>query len=121
MLTIQTPEYAVPLTLAQWQEFIGGEPRDVRGEFETVGPWSIVKSYKALAISRVYPKDHSNSFPESITLYGSRTLSKPKESGYQLEGQVSINGEKRRGFTSSVMFDVEGKLCEVAAIHVCSN
>jgi len=119
MLTLQTPDYAVKISLNQWQQFIGGEPRDIRGELKTFGPWQIPVSYQALAISRVYPKDKS--YPESITIYGNRTLSKTKESGYDLEGQVSIDGKKKRGFTSSVLFEVEGKLHEVAVIHVCEN
>lgn len=39
----------------------------------------------------------------------------------EFEGRVSINGKKKRGFTSSVTFNVDGKLCEVAAIHVCGE
>ena len=119
MITLQTPDYAVKLTLDQWQEFVGGEPRDIRGELKTFGRWQIPVSYQALAISRVYPENKN--FPESITIYGNRTLSKARQDGYHLSGQVSVNGKKKRGFTSSVMFEVEGKLHEVAVIHTCEN
>jgi hypothetical protein len=32
-----------------------------------------------------------------------------------------VNGNWKKGFTSSVMFEVEDKLYEVAVIHVCDN
>lgn len=119
MLVIPTPEFVVPISLSQWEEFIGGEPRDIRGELETSGEWQIPVSFQALAISRTYP-EHKN-FPDSITLYGRRKMSELTQHSYELFGRVSINARKRRGFTSSVMFGIDGKLFEVAVIHVCSE
>jgi hypothetical protein len=119
MLTIPTPEFVVPLSLAQWEEFIGGEPRDIRGDLETSGEWQIPVSFQALAISRTYPENRG--FPEEITLYGRRKMSEITQHSYELFGRVSINGKKRKAFASSVMFGVDGKLFEVAVIHVCSE
>ena len=58
---------------------------------------------------------------ESKVIYGVRTLSDIRESGYELEGRVSINWKKHRGFTSSQLFKLEdGKLVDVAIIFVCN-
>jgi len=57
---------------------------------------------------------------ESETAYGKRTLTNLRESGHQFEGQVSVNGRKVRGFTSSQLFELpDGKLINVATIHAC--
>jgi hypothetical protein len=53
-------------------------------------------------------------------VFGKRTLMSPKESGYQLEGRVSIGGTKYRAFTSSRLFEREdGSLCDVGVLIVC--
>ena len=92
------------------------DPKDgeVRGEITSRGPWQIISTYKALAISgRTWEN-------EPLKVFGMRTLSGCRESGYDLEGKVSIGGKSYRGFTSSVLFQMpDGKLVNVAAIHVC--
>jgi hypothetical protein len=60
------------------------------------------------------------STPENGKIFGVRTLSDVRESGYQLEGRVSIGGKKYRAFTSSRLFEREdGTLCDVAVLFVC--
>ena len=81
---------------------------EVRGEMETVGMWSICHHYSALAVDR------------DGYVYGIRSLSKPRESGYVLEGRVSIDGKSYRAFTSSKLFQRgDGSLCDVAILYVC--
>lgn len=83
---------------------------EVRGDMKHSGPWQIVTGYRALAIDM-----HGR-------VYGMRSLSNPRESGYVLEGSVSIDGHKYRAFTSSKLFHrTDGSLCEVATLHVCGT
>lgn len=91
---------------------------EIRAEYKTYGPWNIVVSYEALCISNEY--NETGIFPEKVSteIYGKRKLSKIKESGYCLNGYVSVNGEKRKAYTSDILFDVEGKLINVATINL---
>lgn len=83
----------------------------------SIGPWQITKSITGLATSSKFGKFHST---KEITIFGDRTMFKCKESGYAMEGKVSINGKKHRAFTSSTMFELEDKtLVDVATLFVC--
>ncbi len=98
------------------------EKGELRGELKTIGPWSIPVSYKALAISRAYTPEDKRRYSaecDEVVAYGMRALSALREDGYCLDGRVSINGKKYRGFTSSQLFEIDGKLVDVATIHVC--
>lgn len=58
----------------------------------------------------------------SAILHGVRTLTNVRESGYELEGRVSINGKKYRAFTSSeLMQRPGGQLVSVGVLHICKN
>lgn len=107
------------MTPEQWLEYLAPTLEDQRGDMETFGPWNIPVRFKAPAVSIEWGE---HGFAVSHTLHGFRTLSALKESGYQLEGRVSIRGEKRRGFTSSLLCELpDGKLLETAVIHVCKS
>jgi len=81
---------------------------ELRFEFETVGPWSIIRKLRGIAMTL------------DGKVFGERSLLNPKESGYQMEGQVSIEGKKYRAFTSSQLFErPDGSLCDVAMLVVC--
>jgi len=114
---------AVKLTDEQARAlFTAAELEAGKQEGRTVchGPWQLVSSYTALCTSNtfnrdVYPVEHG-----PLHVYGKRTLSRPRESGYQLEGTVSVGGRKLRGFTSSQLFELPGgKLISAATIHAC--
>lgn len=81
----------------------------VHGEFtHSHFPFASVRTYRALAIDC------------DGYVYGVRTLTNCRESGFDLEGQVSICGRKLRGFTSSKLFRRADRThCDVAAIYVC--
>jgi len=125
-----SPPVALPITVAQLlalgipQSAI--DAQEMRGEMRTFGPWQIPLSFRALCVSSVFG-EHSARISE--TVYGMRTLCKVKESGYALEGKVSVNGRTVRGFTSSQLFaitdkpDTSGKpsLFNCATIHACVN
>lgn len=99
----------------------GPDMSDVRGEANHRGMWQILTSYKALVIAdHERDVEHYGGYAKSIRVYGWRVLQNAKESGYDLEGRVSINGKKYRAFTTSVMFEYpSGQLVNVAAIYVC--
>lgn len=90
---------------------------EIRGEVETRGVWHIVSSYRALCIANEYDKTSMFTKISSTTIFGKRRLSRPKDSGYHLEGYVSIGGKKYSAYTSSTLFEVDGKLINVATIN----
>jgi hypothetical protein len=100
------------------------EKGEMRGELKTSGPWQIPLSYTALAMSIKYTPEDKRRYSaemDSVTSYGIRKLSSIRQEGYGLEGRVSVNGKKYRGFTSSQLFEIDGKLVDVATIHACMN
>ncbi len=94
------------------------EAGEQRGAMKTFSQWQIPLSFTALCTSNTfnretYPVEHG-----PLHVYGKRTLSRPVQSGYQLEGKVSIGGKKYRGFTSNQLFELpNGKLIDAATIH----
>ena len=85
---------------------------------EHYGPWQIPIRYTALVVSSVWGE---HNFRETITLHGYRTLYNLKQSGHCLKGTVSVGGYKRRGFTSSELWELpDGRLIETATIHLCA-
>ena len=66
-----------------------------RFDIETRGPWGTASKVTGLAIEPT---------SEGFLVHGDRSLGSPKESGYQMEGTVSIGGVKRSAFTSSHLF-----------------
>lgn len=114
---------AIPITEAQARLLFTDaelEKGEARGEIKHFGPWQIIQSYRAICTSNtfnreVYPTEHG-----PLHVYGKRVLSHPRESGYQLEGSVSIGGKSFRAFTSSQLFELpNGKLINAATIHAC--
>ena len=114
---ISNPETAIKLTIEEAKQ-LGIDPTQDQqsGEIKTFGPWGIVQSFKALAISAKYTKEYYTKCTE-LTIYGVRTLSDVKQAGYNLEGRTSIEGRKYSAFSSSQLFEIDGKLIEVATIH----
>lgn len=81
-----------------------------RFEMETVGYWSTIQRCRAMAVD-------SNNYA-----FGVRSLQRPRSSGYELEGRVSIKGRTHRAFTSSILFarPSDGGLVDRAVLHVCT-
>lgn len=94
---------------------------EIRGELKTVGMWQIPVTYKALCTSNNWNEDQSGiTHSGPVHVFGVRVLSAVRQSGHELEGRVSLNGRKYRGFTSSQLFELpNGKLISVATIHAC--
>lgn len=117
-LTLPMDGGALKLTTEQWQQYISPNLEDQRGELETVGMWNVPVAFKAPAVSAVWGEYGAVTY----TLYGPRTLSGCYQSGYHLEGTVSIKNQKRKAFTSSLLCELpDGTLLETATIHARMN
>lgn len=81
-----------------------------RFEVERHWPWDMVSSVRGLAISEANA---------GIYVHGVLSLCKPTQIGCAIEGNVRIGGRKYYAFTSSLMFEIEGKLVNVAELYVC--
>ena len=116
-LTLPADPGAVKITEEQFRQYLNAGLSDDRGELVTHGPWSIPVRFIAPAVSYVWGRHGFG--VETITLYGRRSLSRPVESGYQLEGRVSVGGMSCRGFTGSQLWELpDGRLIETAVVHV---
>lgn len=96
------------------------ENGEVRFQMEERGPWRMLSKITALAISREFGDEFRPRTPaqSGVTVYGVRSMSDPRQDGYEVEGHVSIGGKRRSAFTASQMFLVEGRLVDVAVLHV---
>ena len=117
-LTLPVNGITAKITEDQWKEFVSDTFGDISGELVTVGPWQVPVKFVALTASYTWKNNGYGEFIESVTLYGKRTLCRVKEGSYNLEGIVSINGKKKSGYSSSVMFQLpDGQLYEVGTIQ----
>ena len=120
------PAGALPITMEELKAFGFTEEQvrsgQIRGEMTTKGPWQIPARYKALLERKEFDDSRGYTIVLSADIYAIGTLSKPEQSGYQMEGRVSLNGKKYRGFTSSQLFELpDGHLVDIATIFVCLN
>ena len=97
-----------------------------RGEMKTRGPWQQISKYKALAMEQVDGSEDTEHYKSSplqtkAVIHGMRSLLNPRQEDYQLEGYVSVRGKRRRAFASSALFEVNGKLVDVAILYVCKR
>lgn len=114
-LTLAAEPGCVPITEAQWLAYVSQSLEDQNGEMKTYGSWQLPVRFIAPCLSYEWG-DYSSI--KSVTLYGKRTMGKLKESGYHLEGHLSVGGAKVSGFTSSQLFKLpNGRLLETATIH----
>jgi len=121
-LTLQAQPGATPISLEDATRLFGADAitaGELRGDIQTRGTWSICISYKAHAVTATWkPGTAGYNYVDTYTLYGMRTMSRPRQGGYDLEGYVSIAGVKRSSFTSSILFQLpDGKYIDVAVIH----
>lgn len=88
---------------------VPSDTNEVRFDMESTGyGWNVLTRLEGIAVTM------------DGRIFGKRKLMNFRESGYQMEGRVSIGGKKYRAFTSSKLFEREdGSLCEVAVLVVC--
>ena len=91
-----------------------------RFQMECRGPWNTISKITGLVVSQKFGEAGVPRTPaqSGITVYGVRSMHNPRESGHALEGWVSIGGKKYSAFTSSQLFVVEGRLVDVAILHI---
>ena len=95
MKKIKNPNVAIELTKEEALKLgINPTVNNQSGEMKTTGPYQICKSFKALCLSKTYDKSKMYTEVKEVVLYGLRTMSNPKQGGYELEGYVSIKGKK---------------------------
>lgn len=121
-LTLTAQAGAIKITETQLASF-DIQAEDARGDLETFGPWHLPIRFRALAVSYVFSPNHwAETVTLTVTLYGLRTMYHLRQSGYCLEGRVSVGGHKRRGFTSSQLWELpDGRLIQTEIIHVCGK
>jgi hypothetical protein len=94
-----------------WERLADGQQLADPGRGSALRAWQVVTKVRGLAVRRQ---------GNLAWIYGLRTLSQARQSGYQMEGRVSVGGKRCRAFTSSMMFEREdGSLCNVAVLEVC--
>jgi hypothetical protein len=114
-LTLLAEPGCVPITKAQWFAYVRPTLEDGGGDLQTIGPWSLPVRFVAPCLTY-----HWGPFSSivAVTLYGSRTLGALRQSGYHLEGRVSVLGRTTTGFTSSQLFRLpDGRLLDAGVIH----
>ena len=99
------------LTTEQAKELFGDASIDEqRLNIKTQGPWSVIVRCSGLCMRTDFETGEH-------TIYGQRALTNIRQSGYELEGRVSIGGKKYTAFTSSHLFELEnGQLISAAII-----
>lgn len=49
-VTLDTPDYAISMTVEVFRNIFGVEPQDIRAEIQTCGAWGLPVTYRAPAI-----------------------------------------------------------------------
>jgi len=119
------PAGAIPATEEQLTA-LGVTPAEIaagekRFDMIHAGPWQICTSLAAVVECKDYQEGpHGLTKTARARFWPVRRMSRPKESGYQMEGTVSIAGRKIPAFTSSQLFELpDGRLVDVATLHLC--
>lgn len=90
------------------------EAGEKRFETETWGCYGVTRSLRAIVECGEFGEFSRMTWKQ---FYPVRTMSNPRQSGYEMEGVVSVGGRKSTCFTSSQMFELPcGKLVDVAVI-----
>jgi len=117
----RNPDFAIPATVEQLAA-LGVTPDEIaKGEkrFESVhsGPWQICRSLRAIV--EFTGRDESGRATVKA-FYPARTMHAPRPCGYDMEGRIPFAGRKASAFTTSQVFELpDGKLVEVATLHLC--
>lgn len=120
------PAGAIPATEEQLAA-LGVTPAEITaGEkhFATThrGPWQITASIAAVVEHTEWNRELIHRPATRIRFWPVRRMTNPRESGYQMEGQVSLGGRKIPAFTSSQLFELpDGRLIEIATLHLCHH
>ena len=118
--TILRPEPAIPVS---WElaDRLGIRSGDRRFDTETRGPWQIAVRLRAPVATCYWDKSRIYTVTRGFSLLADcGTMTDPRQSGYDMEGRVSVAGKKVRAFTSSQLFQLpDGSLRDCAIIFAC--
>lgn len=117
---------SVPATLEQLRalgvtdsEIAAGEKRLAS---QHSGPWQICTSLRGIVERAHFNREDFPVRKEWVEFYPARTMFRPRESGYDMEGHVSLNGKRVSAFTSSQLFELpDGRLISVGVIFARSK
>lgn len=90
-----------------------------RFDIKTFGPWHIPQSAYGIVIEAI--NDGNSTHPTGYIIYGKRTMTNWTQMGYEAEGTVSIANVKRSCFTSSHLFEINGKLLSSSVLYLHTN
>jgi len=118
---------AIPATLEQLAA-LGFTPAEIeagekRGAMELRGPWSMCSAYTAPVERAKFGDGDGYRYGKKwVEFYAPRRMSRPRQSGYELEGRVSLAGRKLSAFTASQLFQLpDGRLVDCAVIFARSK
>lgn len=123
IIDIENPPHAVPVTWEQL-EALGITKEDIeagekRGESTHVGPWQVIKSYKAIVIAKDFDDSRGYTVSKRLRVWTPRTMTNIHSELTCIAGWVSLGGKKVSCFSSSIMFETpDGRLVDCAAIFV---
>lgn len=121
--TLKSEAGAIPITFEQARSFLSEDEiskGEKRFEIESRGPWGICSKISGIATTATWKSGPVHRIQDTMTILGRRTMSNPRSMGYDMEGRVSVSGKRWRAFTSSNLFQLpDGKLVDVAILHVC--
>jgi hypothetical protein len=120
-VTLEAPDYAVSMTAEVFRNIFGVEPQDIHAEIETCGAWGLPVTFKAPAIHWHWKDKGYGNTIVATTFYGKRSLYKLRQQGSYLEGRCKVEGGEVDGWTSDIMVDVGGQLCNIAVISIRSD
>lgn len=116
---LNPPAGAIPIS-QELAESLGLTGDDKRLDVETVGPWQIPVRIRGLCVTTEFDKACGYTRSKGFACFGVRTMTQPRQSGYEMEGRVSVGGRKVRAFTSSRLFELpDGKLISAGIIFAC--
>ena len=115
--TILRPEPAIPVS---WElaDRLGIRSTDRRFDIETRGPWQIAVRLCAPVAASYFDRSKPYTVTRGFSLLSDcGTMTDPRQSGYDMEGRVSVAGKKVSAFTSSQLFRLpDGSLRDCAII-----
>lgn len=92
---------------------------DVRFKTEHYGPFRTLTKLVGVAIWHEHDNYAAGTKNRGCILFGMRSLTSMRESGYAVEGRVSVLGRSFRAFTSSQLLQVDNELVSIACLFVC--
>lgn len=84
-------------------------------DMKTRGVWSHVTSLKGLVVETHFS---DLKYVTHTDFYAVRTVSNPKQESYCMSGRISLDGKKRKVYTSSALVNVEGKLIDIECLSL---